>query len=743
MNWGKNLRAHQVFPGAPWEFTDDSGITPEIREDKRRRDAWINDPKTEHNVYSLFEGVNPNCRIYAGNDEDDGNPPRKQLGIIAEYDAPMSAADVEVGMRRVGSHKPAWWGRSLSGNAHILWLFEKALNLPENLHFVRQWLKFLRGKIDFHLFHIGFDVNAFDEPTRRYTNGAKWQKVSEYVIPHDIVMGWFVEFSNKYKWEESAEFQGTVPLEEVAKVLALKYPRFASWGEFILKSQGETFWVPESTSPKSAIVLDGGMYTFSAHASKSFWPWSDPVMLGPDFVKRYQAQELGRAVANIYWDEKNFWHKDGNDLWTTLNKEDTSAHLVESGLSDRRDPIRRISQVRLALNHIQRHQRIAGAAPFVYREEQIIRVNREPFLNISKCNVMTPMPGDWSFDAKTLPFLYPFLTGFFSSPLQFDFFMAWWARTYKNAYLHRPRLGQSVFICGAVGLGKTLLNRGIVAPSLGGFEDPAKFLSNSDNFGSHLFKVGAWSLDDATTIADPAKRRYYTEILKALAANRHFQFHEKYKVAARTEWLGRVIVTLNNDENSVRALPDIGRDNMDKVMFFRAADQAPVVFPSEAQIEKILEIELPILCAILLKWEIPAHVRSNETRYEIKSYHEPTLLNTAQQSSPLAAFADILDDWKVEYFKSEPRATEWVGTCLQLQKEILRDSASEMAMRAYSLDAINRMISGLKSRGYPVEIFDKDGKRLVRIKRPENLPAPKVPESSTPPPQQPNSQYNK
>lgn len=737
MNYGKNLIAHQVFPGEPWSFT---GIPPiDVREDKKIRDRWINSRETDWNVYSLFEGVNPNCRIHSGKDDDDGNPPRKQDGIVCDFDAPATKADIEAGMQRIGAHKPGYWGRSLSGNAQIIWRFEKSLNLPENIGFVRRWLKFLLTKIPFHLFLIGFDGNAFIEPTRRFTNGAQWQKLSDYVIPYEIVHGWFVEFCSKDKFDE-AQFQETIPLPEVEKILREKYPRLASWGEFVEGAQGESFWVEGSTSPKSAIIKAGGMLTFSAHAAKTFWPWSDKEMCGPEFVAQYKARELSRAVEDIYWDEQNFWHRDANSHWTTLNKEDMSRHLLEAGVSDRRDPVTHLSPIGKALNFVQHNQRIVGAAPFVYRTEQIIRVNQEPFLNIAKVRVMPPAPGDFTFDEKTLPFLYPFLTRFFTTHIQFEVFMAWWARTYQHAFKGRPRLGQTIFICGLAGVGKTLISRGIVALTLGGFEDPARFLSGGDNFGSHLFKVAFWALDDNTTITDSAKRRFYTEMLKAIAANRDFAFHQKYKVPARCHWLGRVIGTLNDDENSVRALPDIGRDNMDKVMFFRAASTPGVVFPSEPEIEKILAVELPIMCSILLKWEIPAHVRSNETRYEITSYHEPSLLRTAQQSSPLAAFEDIIDVWKTEYFKNNPKETEFVGTVHLLQKEILHDPTTEMALRSYPLDSINRNLAGLKSRGYAIEIFDQDGKRLYRIKRPANLMVPAAPSPACPP-QTLNSQY--
>jgi hypothetical protein len=740
VNYGINLSSHQVFPGNPWDFT---GVVPnpDIREDKAFRDRWINNPKTEWNVYSLFAGSNPNCRVYEN--ENDSNPPRVQYGFVGDFDAATNEADVAAGILRIGPHKPAYWGISLSGHAHIVWLFEKPLYLPENTKLVKAWLKFLRGKIPLHLFHIGFETAAFDEPTRRYTNGGNWKKLSEHVIPDEIVQGWFVEFCSKYKWEEAEHPEAEIPLEEVAKVFTQKYPRFADWpGAFGLKSQGPTFWVLESQSPKSAIVFANGMFTFSGHAPKSFWPWSDPAMLGAEFVQQFKTKLINTATEDIYWDEIKFWRKDGNGLWTTLNETHMSRHIIARGLSDRRDPIKRLSPLGEALNYIQDHRRIVGAAPFVYRQENIIYVNREPTLNVSSCTVMPPMPGDWRFCEEHIPFLYNFLTNFFGSKIEFEVFMAWWARTYQHAYLRRPVLGQCMFISGVVGKGKTLMSCSIFGDSLGGHENPARYMRGSDTFGGPLFKVGVWALDDGTTISDPSKRRLYTEIIKAMAANRFFEYHQKYKPASRTEWLGRGIITLNYDHNSVRALPEVGTDNMDKVIFLRTNDESPVKFPSEATIRETLARELPILCSILLKWEIPAHLRSGETRYEITSYHEPSLLRTAQQSSPLASFEDILDNWKTEYFKCEPKATEWVGTPFQLQIEILRDTAAEMAMRSYSIDAINRSLSGLKSRGYPLDFIEADGKRLVRIRRPENTPVSKAPESTEPPPQQTNSQFN-
>lgn len=56
-----SLSSIAVTPCVPWAFKQ---APPEnVRKDKMARDAWINNPATRWQVYSLVEGLNENRRI--------------------------------------------------------------------------------------------------------------------------------------------------------------------------------------------------------------------------------------------------------------------------------------------------------------------------------------------------------------------------------------------------------------------------------------------------------------------------------------------------------------------------------------------------------------------------------------------------------------------------------------------------------------------------------------------------------
>ena len=58
----------------------------------------------------------------------------------------------------------------------------------------------------------------------------------------------------------------------------------------------------------------------------------------------------------------------------------------------------------------------------------------------------------------------------------------------------------------------------------------------------------------------------------------------------------------------------------------------------------------------------------------VKSFADPSLVESSRQSSRSGGFAEILEDWKDQYFGiREPNAKFWEGTAYQLQKAILLD----------------------------------------------------------------------
>lgn len=717
MNWSKNIVLHQTIPGAPWDFKKTDHIPPEVRTDKKARFKWISNPETEHNVYSMVDGLNPNCRVHFSGEEN-SNPPRWCYGLVLDYDAAIrqETVDEAVRLKRLGELLPFKWSLSLSGHAQVIFKFEKPFPEPENQIMSRKWRQFLLDHFRFGDFLPGLEEGSFLDCARRFTNSGDWRDVSECVIEFNYLQGLFMQFVKKNEWIGTGAV--TIPLEVAAEKFRERYPRFAEWpGEFEVGSQGPSFWVKGSESPMSAVVKETGILTLAAHAAKQFYHWSDPDLLGHEFVEKYHALDLARIVEKIYWNKnEGYWQLDGKGLFTPFAREDLVRHLTGRGVSPKRDPIKKLSPIDEATNYIQMHQRIDGAAPFIYRTETIIEHGGKTLLNTGqKVQALQPAPGEWRFCAEHLPFLFPLIDGLFTTRVQLERFLLWLARSYRNAYEHTPCPGQVVFIVGGVGVGKSFTSREVIGRLLGGFMDAAKYLSGESDFNSHMFHVGLWCADDNTTVTSQQKKIHYSEVLKSAVANREFQYHEKFRVAVMLPWIGRIIITLNSDEESLRYIPDLGISNSEKVMLFRAVDFPHVQFPSEAEMKKILELELPRLAAALLKMETPGNLRAS--RYGVAHYHEPSLLQVAKQSSNLASFEEILEDFLDEYFTTNKNVAEWCGTSLELCKQLNADRSTEMFLKDYTLPQIGRALTGLKHQGYPITFKMLHGRRIVCFSR--------------------------
>ncbi len=706
-----NLVSSATSPCTPWLWTASAPAEVKGKEGKKARDAWINNPSTVWQVYSLWEGLNESQRISKAKAGQEGNPPFKCHGLAGDYDAPMSDEDLQNGLARLPEQfQPAYFERTLSGNGRLLWLFEEPVTVPSR-DFAVAFLNHVASVVKFDMVAVGFDRPAFVEPNRYYTNSGDWYELdASRRLPKALVQGWVMEVAKKFKWEKQ---DIVVPLPVVWTELQKRYPHHGWEGDFIEEAQGPSFFIEGATSPKSAIVKTTGMFTFSAHAAKPFWSWSD--LLGADFVKSYETAALGKAVEGIWHDGTKYFAKDGPGSWRAFSKEDIREHLVISrglnGARERGQP----SQADMALEYIRHWQAIDGAAPFAFRPFGVFSVGGPKFLNTHTRRVVAPADNSavWG-PAGNFPWLSAFLDHLFDPKDQLEFFLSWLARFYRSAYELDLQRGQSVFIIGPPGTGKTLLNQNILAKLMGGSAEAQSYLLGETNFNSQLFEVALWTVDDSKSTTSNNAHAMFSSMVKKLAANQTFEYHAKFRVPCTVEWLGRVVVTANNDEESLRIIPDLGISNRDKTMLFKTTADV-FQFPAAPEIERILKRELPYFARFLLDYQIPEQCVGT-ARYGVKEYHEPTLLREAAHSSATNAFWELLSDWHTEWFKNHPKESHWKGTTFQLARLLMADEATRSAAKVNG-DIVGRKLAGLKAKGYRVDAHVEGEDRIWTIHR--------------------------
>lgn len=688
MFWAaKNLVSQAVEPTVPWEFKPTEILTAQIRLSKEDRQVWYQTASTQHNFYSGIEAYNNALRVSRD------NPPLAMHAFPADY-------DVKIPMERVNEaiaameRKPAWVETSLGGNRRLVWLLPKPLPVNDYdfcvfvIQEARKWLG-----VDLL---PGLDEQAFLSVTRLYCNGCEWHNTGHGPLKESDVQAFFVKCGRNFRFKAPDDEQ--VPLEIISKELTKKYSAFNWPTDFELNSQGPSFWIPESTSPLSAVVKAGGMFTYAAHATKPFYPWSE--LISKDFVKDFCAQTITKATQDVLWDGKKFWKK-FNGVYDALERPEMDNYLeVDCRLSKKPDSSG-VSPYKAALAHIYNNGRIKSAGPFVFHPPGIIIYQNERRLNTYCGKAVSPAAGKQTWGPHgDLTFMCAVLDALYDPHDQLIRYLAWHKHYYEAAFYQIPHPGQNCFWMGIPGCGKTLVNRYFVGVSVGGFVDASDFLVDGAVFNSHLMAVPHWCLDDDSPMGSVQSLQRTNMLFKKLAANQSFLNNEKFQKSGMVDWGGRIGCTANLDFISSRIIGPLDNGALDKTNLFRCVrdKEKRFKFPSRREIEQRLHIEMPNFCRYLLDLEIPDFIE-RDTRYGYASYQEPSLLDQSVQSSPIAPFKEVLIESLHTWFNDHADAQYWTGTVTQLVKMIVSDPLNDYILRSVRLEQANRYLEQIQREG--------------------------------------------
>src|SRR6267142_454539 len=400
----KNLIAQTVSPCLPWEFRPTEKITAQIRGNKEDRQAWYSNPATNHQFYTGIEAINPNLR--SGKE----NPPHKIHAFCADYDAKIPAervSEVVSAMR----HKPAWVERSLGGNVRLVSTLMQPL-LVDDYAFCAFILESAMRWLQLEMLPAR-DEAAFRAPSRLLANGCEWTLTGHSPIALPALQVFFVDCGRKFRFRPANETD--IPLSIVEAQLRVQFPNLNWPGDFTAESQGPSFWIPESVSPLSAVIKPTGIFTFSAHATKPFYTWSD--ILGSEFVKQFTETSVSKATQDVWWDSKKVWRKISGRYASSGERETNNFLKVDCKLSSKPDKDG-ISPVEVALSHIYNHNRIKAAVPFVFRASGPLEFMGERMLNTYIHKPIAPAPDTQVWGASGN---FPFLSLLFDSIFEPEF----------------------------------------------------------------------------------------------------------------------------------------------------------------------------------------------------------------------------------------------------------------------------------------------------------------------------------
>lgn len=684
------------------EFVDMIALPP--RPDKTfltKKDFvdWSSNPATEHCYYNFYEPRDCGTRITKD------NPPAFLHGFCADFDVKdIDQSAVERAIKDCPPAFPvAYVSRTFSRGIRMVWLFENPLPVF-NEDVAKAVAKRAIKELKLKKLCAGFDEEAFIDPAKFYELGTEWRACSpDRTIPTAHLATWAFEASGRVKFEGR-----NIPIETVAAEAEKRWP--GRWqGEFAVGAQGVRFWVPGSDSYKGAWIRETGVQDF---VEGKFLHWD--VIFGKEWVAQFEADRIGGAIGNTYYDSKGYWRKDPDGVWRCQNSEVFRRSLATRGGLNSEKIRGAASEVDRAMNVVEEDNRLDGAFPFLYSDKDIHVLRNKRYLNTSVVRAITPEPGV-HFWGEGFPWLASFVEGLFDTE-QREVFLSWFAYAYQAALQKHARQGHALFIVGDTGSGKTLLGTKVIAPALGGGSEGTSFIMGEDMFNSELFESGVWNIDDNKIEADERKHDLYSQTVKKVVANPSMTYRRMYAEGLTLPWMGRLVVTLNPD--AIDMLPNVESNLLDKVLFLDAKD--PNISFTGCE-EKIIA-ELPAFLSYLRDWTIPEKLKDpRNNRFGLRSYHHPSLLSAAKASAPSANFAEIVDQWRTSYFTYEASAPEWTGTSLQFQQRLNECDSLTQIVRQYvrGQSFIGRCFKQMLAHGTPWLSFRSTNKgNLYTIKRP-------------------------
>lgn len=697
-----NLKAQKVETLKPWEFKPK--IPGEALETKQTFVEWGTAPSTQHCYFSPMEGDDPFRRV------NSSNPVISLCGLVADFDAPFSDSDIERLVSECPTDfQPNFFSRTYSGHGRITYIFPEKLLIP-NLELLVNFLKLAAKKLRLRDLARGFELESFIDPYHYYECGQGWVVLSNDHIPMNFLHHWLYEAGNKVKSWADQDLEA-IPIDVLAAEVEKRYP--GRWeGDFAFGAQGVRFWDPEADNPRACVVRTGGMQCFTGPSA--FVSWRK--LFGARFVVEYQANVYGEIGKKSVYDGRNFWLQHSSDeKWRLETIEAYKLFLKATYNLSPKKPAP-CSQLEQALFHVQSNNRVDRAGPFVHYPSGLIRIGKENVLNTCNVQAMSPQEEPVKEWGDGFPWLAKFIGTVFDEPeeQQRDQFLAWLQWAYANAVKQQPQLGQALFIAGPVECGKTFLSNMIVGGILGGYSDASEYLLGSSEFTSDVVSQPVMAVDDSTPATDHRAHTRYSAMIKKVSANQHIRFRRMRTDASQVLWMGRIIVTLNLDSESMDLLPGLEMSNLDKVCLFKCKQSAAKFSQLNEDRLKVLSRELPAFCRWLLDWETPKEVLSS-SRYAVRSFHHPDLYEAAIERNPGFTFLELLEDFLGVYRTQFAEQDCWEGTVAKLISDLAACEEFKVAATEFSSVTIGRILGNLMAKGYNVTKRRSRNQRVWQI----------------------------
>lgn len=637
----KNLRDNSITISP--DLSTIKSIVPHHNTKPEHR-VWCSEATTNHVFYSPIEGDAPRERI--GID----NSPRIIHGVVGDYDASVDWSTVEDNLTDL-DNPPTWITETWSGYMRIVWEFEASVPTTDELFpaFMREMSKTL----GLSRIHAGFDSTS-TKASQYFEIGTNWKKIGPS-LPKSLTQAAAMK-AGATKSASSGDV--CIPMDVVAAEVAKQFPN--RWkNPFEVGQRGPLFWIADGIDRDGCQIVEDGIVCYSDRAGKGFLTWKE--ILGSKFVSAFETEKLS-GLMNEYWYSGKSFYKMNEGRAVAIDTRQLQLELKRAGFTAKPRKGKPLSEIEQATLDIQNFNRVDEIAPVIFSKERVVHFNSAKILNTAS---LEPVGPDADGDPAKWPFIYEWLNQLFADTQgkrpTVEYFFAWMKRFYEAVATHQLTQGQALLLVGPTNKGKSLLSNKVIAALVGGFADASEYLSGISQFNKDLARVATWVIDDTTSAASFQDQLKATELIKRAVANPRLQYMAKYADAVSLPWTGRVVMSLNEDANSLSVIPALDSSNRDKIMALRISDKATSSFPANHILEAKIEEEIPHFAKWLNDHVPHADVMNGQARFGVESYIDERIADAAYDNSSRSSIAELVD-----YFSKQARLVLdgdlWRGT---------------------------------------------------------------------------------
>jgi hypothetical protein len=190
----------------------------------------------------------------------------------------------------------------------------------------------------------------------------------------------------------------------------------------------------------------------------------------------------------------------------------------------------------------------------------------------------------------------------------------------------------------------------------------------------------------------------------------------KFNSPVAVEWVGRILMTLNDDAGSVGLLPEVCGNSSDKICFFKSQPYAGK-WPDMEQTEATITQTLPLFAHWLLNVYQPPATIMNDPRCGVDSFYDPDILELSNHQTYSTNLSELIDVWKEfdSYWAADNKNTEFVGTPTALLSALQSCPAITDVARKWTQQTVAKSLTSLAKQGNSGVSFNSINGREFKI----------------------------